>query len=597
MTTSSQEQFKINGVIDTSKPVLDNLEILATASGCFFTFNPHTGLWGVIINKAGSPVASFNDSNILGSISVSGTGLTDFYNAVQVDYPHKDLLDARDTSTYEIALADRFPNEIDNILNIKFDIINNPVQAEMLALMQLKQSRVDKVINFRTDYSNLKVQAGDLISVTNEAYGFDAKVFRIISIEEEDSDSGEIILSISGLEYDEAVYDFTDLERFIRDPANGIINKRANTALQQLDDQAYGAKLTDMLIPLAVTDLFNFLFSKNPLTGKITAKMQTKVNEGTMVNPATVAGPNDICTGETATVTASYACCVKDGSTLEYSITGVGTSDIGVPLTGTATFTSKVATLAIPITATSNKTMIVNFGGDTGCSSKTINIHAQAFTVNAAASPTSINEGQSSTITVTTTGISDGYSLPYTVTGTASTSPTSGNVTITSNTGTISISTSGSGSTDEKSFTVTVGMPGGDTYCCPATGTPAATVTVKGTNQVVPVTPGTGGGCDYVSIPLAWCGGYDQSGKLVSASPSATISVLRAYSGGPSVTVPLTVTVTPGSPSTITAATTVAVDATTGKGGVSANIITTFNSAAVGSKVITGTTTTVIGAP
>jgi hypothetical protein len=225
--------YQINGVVDTSKTVLENLEILTSSCNTFFTFDVHTGKWSVIINQIGTSTKSFNDSNIIGSILLSSTGITDYYNQVQIDFPHKDLLDQTDTIIETIPTANWLPNEQSKILKLAFDTVNDPVQAQLLGAVQLKQSRVDKIIKFNTDYTSLGLQAGDLIDVTNSLYGFTNKIFRIININEADENDGSLTISITALEYNSAVYDTTTLTRQIRTPKNGIVQKAANEEIKK----------------------------------------------------------------------------------------------------------------------------------------------------------------------------------------------------------------------------------------------------------------------------------------------------------------------------------------------------------------------------
>ena len=195
---SYTRQFAINGIIDTSKPVMQNMNTLASAAGSWVTFDVNAGLWSVVINQPGTSVKSFTDSNIIGALTISNTGLTELYNSVQLEFPHKDLLDRVDTITFSIPEVNRYANEQDNVLNFEFDCVNDPVQAELLAARELKQSRVDKVIQFSTDFTSLGLKAGDLIDVTSTIYGFNEKLFRILSISEDDGQNGEIVLKTNG---------------------------------------------------------------------------------------------------------------------------------------------------------------------------------------------------------------------------------------------------------------------------------------------------------------------------------------------------------------------------------------------------------------
>jgi len=232
MTTRATSVFNINGVISTDKTVLQNMNIICDAAATWMTYDVNAGKWSVIINQAGTSVASFNDSNIIGNINISGTGLFELYNSVTVEYPHKDLQDDKDYVNYSIPAGVRFANEKDNNLNISLDCINDPIQAEYIARIELKQSRIDKVIQFSTDYSKLGLKAGDLIDVTSEMYGYTNKIFRITRIEENDENAGSIGLVITALEYDADVYSDTGLIREPKTKATGIPAAQVNTAVQ-----------------------------------------------------------------------------------------------------------------------------------------------------------------------------------------------------------------------------------------------------------------------------------------------------------------------------------------------------------------------------
>lgn len=226
------DRYQINGLIDTAQPVLENAEKILSSAGSWLSYDTHAGKWGIVINKADTSVASFDDTNILGNISLSGTGLQDLYNQVKVEFPHRELRDSADF--YNISIPEssipadwadfsRNANEEDNVLNLTYDIINEPIQAQMLGLIELKQSRLDKVIQFETDFSYYNLKAGDIIDVTNTRFSFTNKLFRIVSITERQNDAGALMMEITALEYNANVYSVADLYRFTRSDNNGII--------------------------------------------------------------------------------------------------------------------------------------------------------------------------------------------------------------------------------------------------------------------------------------------------------------------------------------------------------------------------------------
>ena len=259
--------FEINGVIDTGRSVLENMNLIAEAACSWMTYDIHAGKWAVVINQTGASVASFDDTNIIGGINLSSTSLTEVYNSAEMEFPHKDLRDEPDYVKLSVDAGDRYPNEPDNILSINSQLINNPVQAQAVLSRQLKQSRVDKVISFTTDWSNIGLKAGDLITVTNTAYGFSSKIFRIISIEEDDADDGTIVINITALEYDSNVYSTSGLVYSERNRNNAITAKTLNTSTIAKDNVATTSNVSNSLLDPANTALIALLMNALTRTG------------------------------------------------------------------------------------------------------------------------------------------------------------------------------------------------------------------------------------------------------------------------------------------------------------------------------------------
>lgn len=213
-------RYQINGLVNTDNAVMKNVEELTSSAGSWLSYSLVTGKWSLIVNRAGTSVASFDDTNILGTVSVSGTGLQDLYNSVKTEFPNRDIRDGTDYVQLSIAAGDRNANEPNNTLNISYNFLNEPVQAQLLGFIELKQSRIDLVITFQSDYTTLNLVPGDIIDVTNSILGFTNKLFRIITVAEVDSDQG-LQSEITALEYDSTVYN-EDLSRVTRTVTNGF---------------------------------------------------------------------------------------------------------------------------------------------------------------------------------------------------------------------------------------------------------------------------------------------------------------------------------------------------------------------------------------
>lgn len=221
-TNTLAQRLKINGLIDTNQDVVANMERIARNATSWLGYDTSTGKWAVVINKAGTSVKSFDDSNIVGPISVTGKDVTELFNRAEIKYPLRDSADKTDTIVLETPSADRNAFEKDKTLNITYDMVNEPVQAQLLGLIELKQSRVDTIVEFTADYSTINVQAGDIIDITNEHLGYSNKLFRVASLEEAEGDGGAIVIRYQCLEYDPDIYDETALTRYIRTDRTNI---------------------------------------------------------------------------------------------------------------------------------------------------------------------------------------------------------------------------------------------------------------------------------------------------------------------------------------------------------------------------------------
>lgn len=611
MTTSNR--FEINGVIDTTNNVFDNIELMATSSGCFVTWDPSAGHWSVIVNEAGTSVFSFTDSNIITAITVGGTSMNDLYNSVQLEYPHKDLRNSVDYLTVTLPTADRFNEELDNQLTIKLNTINDPIQAQIIASQELKQNRADKIVEFATDFTANGLKAGDLIDITNAGLDFTNKVFRVIQIEEQDTEDGTIIYSITALEYDADVYNTTGLTYDLRTKLTGIKSKIVNDEMAVQDDVDIGGQIGRLLAANAALGLINSLFTVDEDTGAI-------INEGSFADPDKQAimegagkrpdlehsaSQTDICEGASTTITVSFPEDCVTGWTngagcffnlpnyiYPYTITGVSADDIDVPLTGNLTLSGGTANITIATVDDADvvdETLVFTCGG---VSTSIVIRPIVDWTVAITPSATEITEGQSATFSLVTTGIPDG-TLPYAIYGAAT---QSGNITISSGTGSVSVAT-----VDDAIYTGTrnlrfyITMPTVDN--CGTGGSTSQFVSVLDNESAPPdpPTPTPTTTCEYVSVPTVWCAVYNgDDNQLEGVTVRASAMLPKALAGEATVTVPLTLTVTKGASSTIAAATTVNIASSAALGGSPFNVLTSFNG--VGAKgLITGTASTLYG--
>jgi len=230
----TQPRYRVNGPLDTASNCLNNLQFLVDTCDSWLQYSELTGKWKVVINKAytQSPDAQttndlfvVNSSNLVGGIEISPIDLNETYNEIEVAYPNFNIKDQTD---YQIIdLFDTNPsllsqNEAVNRLNVTLPLVNNAVQAKYLAARRIYQSREDLVISFRTDYSGIQVEAGDVIRVYHETYGWDAdngypdgKLFRVSEVIEEKDAEGNLFATFRCFEYNATVYVDNPVEDYI----------------------------------------------------------------------------------------------------------------------------------------------------------------------------------------------------------------------------------------------------------------------------------------------------------------------------------------------------------------------------------------------
>lgn len=211
---STQPRYRINGVLDAGQSVLSNIDRIMSACDSWMTYNAALGQWSVVVNKAESAAYAFDDDNIVGEIRVSATDITSSINQVEARFPFKENRDQAAFINIETPSGLLYPNEPVNKYSITYDLVNDSVQANYLANRLLEQAREDLIVSFSTTYYGIQVDAGDVVSVTNSDYGWNAKLFRVMKVNEASLPDGQLGARMELSEYNAAIYDDQDITQF-----------------------------------------------------------------------------------------------------------------------------------------------------------------------------------------------------------------------------------------------------------------------------------------------------------------------------------------------------------------------------------------------
>ena len=226
--SATQPRFKLNGVIDNKSNVLSTLQDITSSCDCLLKYNEIYGIWSVIVQTPSySVVMDINNSNITGAISVITMDISNVYNIAQCQFPDITLNSSFNTATVDLAVINPsllYPNEPTNSQTIKLPLVDNNVQAQLLATRFLKAARLDLSIKATINYIGLELEAGDIVTVTNANYGWTAKLFRIMQVNQNFLSDGSITVDLNLQEYDPNIYNDTSITQYTPPPNTGLSN-------------------------------------------------------------------------------------------------------------------------------------------------------------------------------------------------------------------------------------------------------------------------------------------------------------------------------------------------------------------------------------
>ena len=220
-------RWEINGMMGTYGDVFTNIDLICQACSTFFTYNPKVGKFEVVPNREAttgekSAAYVFTDDNVIGAIDVTSTQLYAQYNEIEAEYPDGTERDQTNTVYVSTPGGELNANEPTNKLTTRYPICNDSPRVTNLALIDLRQSRKDLVVQLEADYEAIQSDVGDIVKLTNTTYDFSEKLFRVMRVTEKESENGMLSVNLVLLEYDDSVYTHETVRIGGDLPATGI---------------------------------------------------------------------------------------------------------------------------------------------------------------------------------------------------------------------------------------------------------------------------------------------------------------------------------------------------------------------------------------
>lgn len=336
--SSTQARYVINGPLNTGVNCLDNLQQIVDACDSWLQYSELSGKWKVVINKPWDWVPSgpaptladlyqVSNYNLIGGININPLDLNGTYNKLEVQYPNKNIQDQTDFRV--IDLIDYVPeviseNEPVNTLTVQFPQVNNYIQSLYLGIRRLLQSREDLVIDFTLDYSGIQVEAGDVILVQAEQYGWDVfnsgygKFFRVSQVQEAKLDDGSLGARITAFEYNDLVYVDNALQDFVPEANTGLTDPN-------IISQPTAPVISNGIVANAATNYFT-VCSNVPATGTV---LYMDFNYGNSSNTQQHVRYSTVSAGTGNPFTANSQICVQvaDLPTGNYYWSATGRND------------------------------------------------------------------------------------------------------------------------------------------------------------------------------------------------------------------------------------------------------------------------------
>lgn len=182
-TGDAHSLYACNAVIDTGETLFDNVKHILTGMRGQIPFVQ--GQYAVEVEQARTSDFSFNESHIIGGISVQLPQKKDKYNRVTAKFSNPNanweddiaVFPEPGSATETALLAEDGDTPLHH--EVTLDAVNNYYQAHDLARLILYKSRANIRCSFRTTSEALQLTVGQVVDVTHPTPGWAGKLFQI----------------------------------------------------------------------------------------------------------------------------------------------------------------------------------------------------------------------------------------------------------------------------------------------------------------------------------------------------------------------------------------------------------------------------------
>lgn len=205
-TNNQINRFDCNIVLKPSDTTTKNVEKLLKTMRASLPFSQ--GQYKVVMEDTASTSMSFNEDNILRGINVAEGDRSKRLNRVTVKFDNKE----KDWEEDTVAWPEMYSTQHNNYLaednneelhqEVTLEGTTDFYRAEDIAEFIVRDSRKQMAVEFMAQPEAMKLEPGDVISITYSDLNFSNKLFRVRTLEI----NADLTVNIKAQEYDTSVY-------------------------------------------------------------------------------------------------------------------------------------------------------------------------------------------------------------------------------------------------------------------------------------------------------------------------------------------------------------------------------------------------------
>ena len=182
--TDCKGKYNINGIIDPEDRIIDNIEKILNACNGQLVYS--NGKYKLKIKKQNETAThTFTKENIVSEVSVALTDIKNRYNKINIDFANgddtvlfNDDVVIRENATYKTEDGNKTLEQ-----TIEMPLTTSETEVETMGDFLLDQSRHGMTVSFAVAHTQFGVEAGDIVNITLDEYGFTNKKFRVLTTE------------------------------------------------------------------------------------------------------------------------------------------------------------------------------------------------------------------------------------------------------------------------------------------------------------------------------------------------------------------------------------------------------------------------------